>query len=163
MNCKNCGKPIRHTTAEEVKNHTYPELSPWIHVGEILTSTGKPFSLFGCSNGNGKFAELPEEPKPASPLAPGTYTFTGNEIATILHGLRMIQENANGHGDCMATCCDHFDGFDELNDAEIDALCERINPLDADATKLCDNCGETVEIDCALCSNCVRMPKEVQR
>lgn len=48
-------------------------------------------------------------------------------VATILHGLRMIQERANGYGDCMAGCCDHFDEADEMNDAEIDALCEALN------------------------------------
>lgn len=56
-----------------------------------------------------------------------TRTLTDREIATILHGLRMIQETANGNQDCLAGCCDHFDEADELSDAEIDALCEQIN------------------------------------
>lgn len=52
---------------------------------------------------------------------------TDSELATILHGLRTIQENANGIGDCMAGCCDHFDDCDELNDEQIDELCMSIN------------------------------------
>ncbi len=69
---------------------------------------------------------------PASHINRIAILLNGNELATILHGLRMIQENANGPADCMAACCDHFDGWDELNDTEIDELCERLNPLDTE-------------------------------
>lgn len=61
------------------------------------------------------------------PKSTPTRTLNDSEIATILHGLRMIQENANGHADCLAGCCDHFDEADELNDTQIDILCEDLN------------------------------------
>lgn len=88
--------------------------------------------------------------------------FTGDELATILHGLRIIQEirkqvqlpEAGAYG-CIGWerrlahyggdvnraivgnppyfSCDHFvPDWNPLTDAEIDALCERINPLTPD-------------------------------
>ena len=90
--------------------------------------------------------------------------FTGDELATILHSLRIIQEvrqlGATGdiynctHWEQRLTrfsgdkkrafsddepfSCDHFgDDWTPLSDAQIDALCaKRINPLDADSTIL---------------------------
>lgn len=59
------------------------------------------------------------EPKPLG--------LSSRELATVLHGLRLIQENANGPGDCVAGGCDHFGQVDELQDGEIDSLCERLN------------------------------------
>jgi hypothetical protein len=50
-----------------------------------------------------------------------------SDTATILHGLRLIQEAANGPADCTAGCCGHFDACDALTDEQIDELCERIN------------------------------------
>lgn len=84
--------------------------------------------------------------------------FTGDELATILHGLSIIQDirrrilkPERGGNDCMAFenqltrldgelekvddyfSCDHFaPDWKPLTDAQIDALCERINPLDAE-------------------------------
>jgi DNA-directed RNA polymerase subunit RPC12/RpoP len=55
------------------------------------------------------------------------HALSPSELATILHGLRLIQEKANGPLDCMAGCCAHFDEADELNDEQIDALCERLS------------------------------------
>jgi len=52
---------------------------------------------------------------------------TPRECATVLHGLRMIQENANGPEDCVSGTCEHFDDYPPLTDAEIDTLAERIN------------------------------------
>lgn len=52
--------------------------------------------------------------------------FNDQELATILHGLRLIQESANGPQDCTAGLCDHFDEAEPLTDAEIDALCDRL-------------------------------------
>ena len=57
------------------------------------------------------------------------------ELAIILHGLRLIQEHANGPSDCSAGVCDHFqrDGgcdhfprasVEQLTDAQIDNLAE---------------------------------------
>lgn len=48
------------------------------------------------------------------------------ELATILHGLRLIQEHANGPGDCSAGVCEHFALADveELTDKQIDTLAE---------------------------------------
>lgn len=59
---------------------------------------------------------------------------SNSELATVLHGLRMIQETANGYADCLTGCCDHFDDDDELTDAGIDALCERLNVIDPSKT-----------------------------
>jgi hypothetical protein len=87
-----------------------------------------------------------------------TYSFTPSEVATILHGLRLIQEQCDGAGDCTAGICEHFQDDEDLTIAEIDALCERINPRDGDAptwkewptpdrtaigdTPTCEDCGE---------------------
>lgn len=60
------------------------------------------------------------------------YSFNASEIATILHALRVIQEQADGPKLCVYGSCEHFDEFPELTNAQIDELCERINPLDAD-------------------------------
>ncbi len=60
-----------------------------------------------------------------------TYCFNASEIATILHGLRLIQEHLKGHGICTFGMCEHFEDFRALYNPEIDKLCERINPLDA--------------------------------
>jgi hypothetical protein len=49
---------------------------------------------------------------------------TTSELATILHGLRLIQEHANGPGDCSAGVCEHFADVEELTDAQIDNLAE---------------------------------------
>lgn len=56
-----------------------------------------------------------------------TLNLTNQELATVLHGLRMIQETANGYADCLMGCCDHFDEVEALSDSEIDTLCERLN------------------------------------
>ena len=61
-----------------------------------------------------------------------SYAFTGDELATILHGLRIVQEGGRIEG-CTAAMCDHFDGWKQLTDKQIDKLCERINPLDTEA------------------------------
>jgi hypothetical protein len=50
-----------------------------------------------------------------------------SELATILHGLRLIQENANGPGDCVGGVCEHFVDDSALTDTQIDSLCERLN------------------------------------
>ena len=52
--------------------------------------------------------------------------FTDSEIATILHGLRMIQCEGRLEG-CAAGDCDHFDEAPALTNEQIDDLCERIN------------------------------------
>jgi hypothetical protein len=66
------------------------------------------------------------------------YSFTASEIATVLHGLRMVQElEYHTAGRCHDTHqgCDHFDAHHPiLKVDQIDALCERINPLDVDNT-----------------------------
>lgn len=54
------------------------------------------------------------------------HNFTGSEVATILHGLRMIQAEGRIEG-CNAADCEHFDEAEQLTNAEIDDLCERIN------------------------------------
>lgn len=50
------------------------------------------------------------------------------ELATILHGLRLIQCEGRIEG-CASGACDHFEepGTEPLNNKEIDDLCERIN------------------------------------
>lgn len=53
--------------------------------------------------------------------------FNDRELATVLHGLRMAQEQITGDGDCWTRACDHFDEVEPMNDIEIDALCERLN------------------------------------
>ena len=52
--------------------------------------------------------------------------FTHRELATILHGLRMIQCGGRLEG-CAAGDCQHFEGVKPLTNRQIDALCERIN------------------------------------
>lgn len=52
--------------------------------------------------------------------------FNDREIATILHGLRMIQCEGRIEG-CAAGDCEHFDDVEALTTEEIDALCERLN------------------------------------
>ena len=54
-------------------------------------------------------------------------TLTAKELATMLHGLRMIQEVASGDHCCYAGMCEHFDDVEEMTDSEIDALCEKLN------------------------------------
>ena len=61
-------------------------------------------------------------------------TISSRELATILHALRMIQEHANGPGDCLVGVCEHFDENDELTDAETDALYNKLALLDAVAS-----------------------------
>lgn len=48
------------------------------------------------------------------------------EIATILHGLRMIQCEGRIEG-CAAGDCEHFDEAEALTNEEIDTLCENLN------------------------------------
>lgn len=48
------------------------------------------------------------------------------ELATILHGLRMIQCEGRIEG-CAAGDCEHFEDVPALTNEEIDALCERLN------------------------------------
>ena len=52
--------------------------------------------------------------------------FNDRELATILHGLRIIQAEGRIEG-CSAADCDHFDEAEPLTNDEIDALCERLN------------------------------------
>jgi hypothetical protein len=52
---------------------------------------------------------------------------TLSEVATILHGLRMIQCEGRIEG-CAAGDCEHFEeGAAALTNDEIDELCEAIN------------------------------------
>ena len=69
------------------------------------------------------------------------YVFSGDEIATILHSLRVIQETANGEMRCRAADCDHFEHWTELTDKQIDALCERINLPDTAKPPTVENSG----------------------
>lgn len=50
---------------------------------------------------------------------------TDSELATVLHALRVLQCNGRIEG-CAAGLCDHFEDAVELNDAEIDELCESL-------------------------------------
>ena len=52
--------------------------------------------------------------------------FTERELATILHGLRLIQCGGRLEG-CAVADCEHFADDDILTDNEIDDLCEQIN------------------------------------
>ena len=56
-------------------------------------------------------------------------SLNGSELATILHALRMLQENeqADGPTACHSSQCDHFYDAEELSLEQIDALCERLN------------------------------------
>jgi xanthine dehydrogenase iron-sulfur cluster and FAD-binding subunit A len=53
-------------------------------------------------------------------------TMTAAELATILHGLRMVQAGGRLEG-CAAGDCEHFDEVTALTAREIDDLCERVN------------------------------------
>lgn len=63
---------------------------------------------------------------PPTPTKPPITVFNDRELATVLHGLRLIQEAASGPADCTAGICDHFDEAEALTDDEIDALCDRL-------------------------------------
>jgi hypothetical protein len=53
---------------------------------------------------------------------------TDRDLATILHGLRLVQELAgDSSGDCRQGTCEHFDEARPLAPEEIDELCEAIN------------------------------------
>ena len=68
------------------------------------------------------------EPAPPTPVAHRRHhTLSDSELATILHGLRMIQETADGHHHCVAGLCDHFEEAQPLTNYEIDDLCEHFN------------------------------------
>jgi hypothetical protein len=87
----------------------------------------------------------------ADPAGTATYAFTAREIAQILHALRIVQEIRDAAKDMrnpviLKGCyheevnamtlasvennCEHFEA-PPLDDEEIDALCDRLNPLDA--------------------------------
>ena len=51
---------------------------------------------------------------------------TDSELATILHALRVLQCAGRIEG-CAAGLCEHFEDAEELNNAEIDELCESLN------------------------------------
>jgi len=51
---------------------------------------------------------------------------TSSELATILHGLRMIQCEGRLEG-CAAGDCEHFDDAPALTNESIDELCMRLN------------------------------------
>lgn len=63
-----------------------------------------------------KLPDAPSEPR----------TFTDCELATVLHGLRLIQLQGRIEG-CAAGDCEHFDDCEALTDEQIDELAERIN------------------------------------
>lgn len=67
----------------------------------------------------------------SNPFTAKSFDLSPSELATVLHGLRLIQEKANGPADCYAACCEHFNDADELTDPEIDALCARLNPAES--------------------------------
>lgn len=49
------------------------------------------------------------------------------ETATVLHALRLLQEYSNGYAECAFASCSHFDGVEQLTDAQVDALCDRLS------------------------------------
>lgn len=55
-----------------------------------------------------------------------------HELATVLHGLRMIQCEGRIEG-CNAGDCEHFEDCEALDNDEIDELCERLNFSDVAA------------------------------
>jgi len=67
----------------------------------------------------------------AEPTLKLTRVMTDRECATVLHALRLMQNDG-----CMERCCDHFDDCEPLNNAEIDELCEAFNFGDFDACRV---------------------------
>lgn len=64
---------------------------------------------------------------PSRVFQPPQRKITPSELATVLHGLRMIQCEGRIEG-CAAGDCEHFeDDKHELNNEQIDALCDAIN------------------------------------
>jgi hypothetical protein len=64
------------------------------------------------------------------PSAGSISVFTDEELATVLHGLRLFQENLEPTIEgCSADGddCGHFEEVAHLNSAQIDQLCERLN------------------------------------
>ncbi len=71
--------------------------------------------------------DMPEEPAPEAETIATMPLADRREIAAVLAGLRMIQESAApwspGIDDILTDC----GAFEQLNNIEIDDLCERIN------------------------------------
>jgi len=80
---------------------------------------------------------------------------TSSELATILHGLRMIQCEGRLEG-CAAGDCEHFQDVPALTNEQIDDLCMRINfekdgitntiiGYAFDGEFYCLNCGKSLD------------------
>lgn len=125
--CEAQAEDDRHDWQNDVANgDTVLGLAEWIeHKREADCS-----SNCGCYLNGEPPADCPHAAA-VQDLEPPTNTvnhrdFTDSEVATILHGLRMIQEEGRLQG-CNAGDCDHFDETEQLTNAQIDDLCERIN------------------------------------
>jgi hypothetical protein len=96
-----------------------------VAISDIATETANNGIIFDPLMGSDF---VPPSPATATESSKGPIqVFNDRELATVLHGLRLIQEQANGHADCSFAYCDHFDEAEALTDDEIDALCERLN------------------------------------
>lgn len=97
------------------------EDSCWGFYGMDYTRQEATQAAQGLTRGLDVLPPPPTEPEP-EPIT----VFNDRELATVLHGLRMIQEAADGPKDCTAGMCDHFDEAEALTNDEIDVLCERL-------------------------------------
>lgn len=70
--------------------------------------------------------QLRVPPRPDPEEIRGPRNFTERQVATILHGLRLIQCEGHIEG-CGGGYCDHFEDYAPLSNEEIDQLCESIN------------------------------------
>jgi hypothetical protein len=70
----------------------------------------------------------PTTPKPESLKKAKQAKLTERQLATILHALRMLQESEGGKPQiCTEGKCEHFADVSEMDDNEIDELCESLN------------------------------------
>lgn len=120
-----------------------------MHVGEnAVVSEQRKVYIRDHINPDVVIGEWAIGPDP-DPTGTATYAFSEREIAMMLHALRIVQEiRASGNADpqthkgcyheevntmtlgSIENSCDHFNAA-PLDDEEIDALCDRMNPLDA--------------------------------
>lgn len=80
----------------------------------------KVMDLNGNTVGKWEVIDQPAKPQAERP------TLDSRELATVLHGLRMIQCEGRIEG-CAAGDCEHFTDAMQLTNWEIDDLCERLN------------------------------------
>lgn len=112
--------------------------------GKCPTCDGEGVTYFDMSNDDthDAFSSLIGYARDINREVNSDSRFTDAEVATILHGLRIIQCESRIEG-CNAGDCDHFEEVPSLINTEIDELCERINI--GPTRQLCARCLTEVD------------------